>query len=435
MKVFGIGLSKTGTTSLAHALEILGYRTKDYPGVAQYLPGDLATLDAGVLESHDALTDTPIPSLYKQLDARFPGAKFILTVRDMDGWLKSCKRQFTQKHADNLNEAHHRLFMDLYGCTVFDEDRFRQGYERFLREVQAHFRDRPQDLLVLNVSAGEGWDKLCPFLARPQPEIPFPKANVTQIRWMNIQDVVSIAREAGALLGHTPPGPRSGGPGPLAKASLMLARGWGAARGGRQGALQAARMPLEKLISKRLQALNAQIPVISSTSPTVPPAERARLNHYWLVDPLDGVAPGAGPTAEYSVNIALIEDMKPIYGVVYAPASDTVYYAAQGKGAFKAQGDAPATRLAMYTSGGAQPDAAPAPQPGETAPASKALGLCRVAEGAPASGLLLRDVLEWQTAAGDAVLRSVGLRLRHCQTRDELKYDQPDLHHDCLVIG
>jgi len=115
MKIFGIGLSKTGTSSLAQALAILGFRTKDYPGVAQYIPGDLSTLDPAMLDGHDALTDTPIPSLYPALDARYPGAKFILTVRSMDGWLKSCKKQFTEKHAANLNAGHHQLFTDLYG--------------------------------------------------------------------------------------------------------------------------------------------------------------------------------------------------------------------------------------------------------------------------------------------------------------------------------
>lgn len=80
-KIFGIGLSKTGTTSLAHALEILGYRTKDYPGLSRYRAGDLSSVDLAVVDAYDALTDTPIPSFYRELDQRYPGAKFILTVR------------------------------------------------------------------------------------------------------------------------------------------------------------------------------------------------------------------------------------------------------------------------------------------------------------------------------------------------------------------
>ena len=122
-KVFGIGLSKTGTTSLARALEILGYNTRDYLGVTRYSPGDLTSIDLDEVNANDAFTDTPIPSFYRELDKMYPGSKFILTVRDMDGWLKSCKKQFTQKLADKQNEANINLFMDLYGCFVFDEEK------------------------------------------------------------------------------------------------------------------------------------------------------------------------------------------------------------------------------------------------------------------------------------------------------------------------
>ena len=120
-KIFGIGLSKTGTTSLAQALEALGYRTKDNLGVVTYASGDLSSIDLDVVDAHDALTDTPIPSFYRELDAAYPGSKFILTVRDSNGWLMSCKKQFTQPHAERQNEAHRRLFKDLYGTDFFEE--------------------------------------------------------------------------------------------------------------------------------------------------------------------------------------------------------------------------------------------------------------------------------------------------------------------------
>jgi hypothetical protein len=417
MKIFGIGLSKTGTTSLASALELLGYRTRDYPGLARYAPGDLATLDAAVLDSHDALTDTPIPSLYRELDARYPGSKFILTVRDIDGWLKSCKKQFTEKHAANLSEAHHRLFMDLYGSTVFDEALFRQGYARFVDGVSAHFRERPADLLILDVTAGEGWEKLCPFLGKPAPELPFPKANVTQIRWMKIADVIAIAREAGALAPASAR-PRARGPGLAAVGRALLARWLGTVRGGRAGARQATRESVERHLVRRLAALNAQIPVISPHSAVALGGDASRLNHFWLVD----------PWAQGTMSIALIEDQKPIYGVVYTPASDTVYYASRGKGAFKLQGGA-AVRLGAHGAS-LPPAAAPNAETG-----SPALTLCHVAEGTARSSPLLRNAREWQTAAGDAVLRAVGLRLVHCATQDPLAYQNTDLGHDCLVVG
>ncbi len=147
MKIFGIGLSKTGTTSLAHALELLGYKTRDYPGLVHYSPGDLTSIDAELLETHDALTDTPIPSFYRELDARYPDAKFILTIRDAEGWLKSCKKQFTQKLADKQNDAHNQLFMDIYGCTMFDEQKFRAAYDRFINGVRDYFNGQARQVI------------------------------------------------------------------------------------------------------------------------------------------------------------------------------------------------------------------------------------------------------------------------------------------------
>src|SRR4030095_6669082 len=113
-KIFGIGLSKTGTTSLANALQILGYKTRDNIGVTNYVAGDLSSIDLDLVGAFDALTDTPIPSFYRELDKRFPGSKFILTVRARDEWLTSCKKQFTQRFADVQTEAHKHLFVDLY---------------------------------------------------------------------------------------------------------------------------------------------------------------------------------------------------------------------------------------------------------------------------------------------------------------------------------
>jgi 3'-phosphoadenosine 5'-phosphosulfate (PAPS) 3'-phosphatase len=427
MKIFGIGLSKTGTSSLAQALEILGYRTRDYPGLAQYLPGDLATLDPALLENHDALTDTPIPSLYPALDARYPGAKFILTVRGMDGWLKSCQKQFTEKHAAALAAGHHQLFTDLYGCTVFDDTRFRQGYAKFVGEVETYFRDRPDDLLIIDVTAGEGWEKLCPFLGKPIPDLPFPKANVTQIRWMKIEDVIAIAREAAALL----PGARAteNAPSVTARAGALLQRGFGALRGGRAGALQAGRHAAERHIAQRLHALNAAIPVISSHRSVADAAGQSPLNHFWLLNPLDGDA--AAPIADRAISIALIEDRKPIYGVVHAPALDTTYYATQGKGAFRVQGGGAPTWLA--------PCSAPA-HPATTAHAqsgsgSAALTLCRIAEGAPAPRPALHHVQEWEVAAADAILRAVSLRVLDCDTQTPLRYTLVDAAHDGLCLA
>jgi hypothetical protein len=135
---------------------MLGYRTKDNMGVVKFAAGDLSCIDLDVVDANDAPTDTPIPSFYRGLDARCPGSKFILTVRDREGWLKSCKKQFTQRFAEIQTDAHKRLFMDLYGTDVFDDRRFASGYERFVDGAREYFKDRQRDLLIIDIVAGEG---------------------------------------------------------------------------------------------------------------------------------------------------------------------------------------------------------------------------------------------------------------------------------------
>lgn len=414
MKIFGIGLSKTGTTSLASALDILGYRTKDYPGVQNYVPGDLGSVDAQVLERYEALTDTPIPSFYRELDRAYPGAKFILTVRDMDGWLQSCRKQFTARLAEKQSEAHNRLFVDLYGTAVFDEPQFRAGYERFVAGVLQHFKDRPQDLLVLDVAAGQGWPELCAFLGRPEPQQPFPKANVTRIQWMDLHELVSAAREAGRELIAVHRGLRADG-----GAASLLRKTMYSLAGGRDFALQSATAASHKVLSRRLGRVNGDIPLVTATSPAAPPADRTRWNHFWLVDPLDGRDAFGTDSGEFTVDIALIEDQKPIAGVVHAPLSDTTWFAMVGKGVFRQVGDGPATPLTQVDGGvNTIGDRRPA--------ASRALALCRAIESGGAEAPTFTDVMEWQCAAPHAIARLLGRRLVAVDGGAELGYNKAD---------
>jgi 3'-phosphoadenosine 5'-phosphosulfate (PAPS) 3'-phosphatase len=431
MKIFGIGLSKTGTTSLAEALIILGYPTKDNPGLSRYVKGDLSSIDASVLDEHVALTDTPIPSFYRELDARYPDAKFILTIRDKEGWLASCKKQFTQKLADKQNDAHNQLFIDIYDSTVFEERKFAAGYDRFVGGVLEHFRDRPGKLLVINVAAGDGWEKLCPFLGKPVPDIPFPKANVTRIQWMQVTDLLEAARRAGALLLRTEaalrrdPAPPAEGVtlfAPLVKRMKALLVD---ARGGRDGALaRAAREAHESLVAS-LAKLNPDIPIISALS-TPAYEERRKWSHYWLVDPLDGADGFATNGGDYSVNVALIENRRPIYGVVYAPRSDTSYYAAAGKPAMKVVGHAQPTTLRACTDREGQ-DIHP--------PASKALGICMIAEGVGGIGSEVSDAMDWHVAAAHAIVASCGKMVRPSRTTGELSYNSPTLSQGCVIVA
>lgn len=411
-KIFGIGLSKTGTSSLAQALQILGYRTLDNMGAGRYVAGDLSSIDLATVEAYEALTDTPIPSFYRELDRRFPGSKFILTVRDRAGWLKSCMKQFSPRFGQTQSEPNRRLFEDLYGTNVFDEAKFAAGYDRFVAGVHEYFRDRPQDLLVLNVTAGEGWEKLCPFLGRPIPDVAFPKANVTQIRWMKMEDLVAVAEEAGRALlpwyeGELAPGAQQAGVGAALPGRRLLGRAMKLALGRDAG--EAARKAAFKALAAGLRRLNGEIPIVSPMEPAPPYEERRRWNHLWLVDPLDGAEDFARGRGGYSVNIALIEDGRPIYGVVHAPALGLTYFGRSGKGAFRrhAGGDAAQVRFDMVADGANLESASGTAADGGSA----ALALCRAAEGAlpvlPAFGQLT----ECSIAAAHAVVAAAGRQL------------------------
>ena len=99
--------------------------------------------------------------------------------------------------------------------------------------------------------------------------------------------------------------------------------------------LTLADMAAHELIVTELEKLTPDLPVLSEESAQIPYEKRKTWKRYWLVDPLDGTREFVKRNGEFTVNIALIDDHKPILGVVYVPVSGITYFAAQGNGAFK----------------------------------------------------------------------------------------------------
>jgi hypothetical protein len=96
----------------------------------------------------------------------------------MTSWLSSIERHLSLPKAGKDSDITEQLRIDLYGSATFDEQRFSTSYDRHVRGVLSYFRDRKEDLLVMNICEGEGWTRLCTFLSVPIPERQFPKANV-----------------------------------------------------------------------------------------------------------------------------------------------------------------------------------------------------------------------------------------------------------------
>jgi hypothetical protein len=180
-KIFGIGLSKTGTTSLNKALELLGYTSWHDPRELLGFDEDMNLRLSGFTMTQDALTDTTPARFFRELDSRYPNSKFILTTRDVESWLKSCKN-FWKINFNSIEDRStialtDKLHIDLYNSAKFNKSKFKKGYMDHTQNVLAHFKDRKNNLLVLNISDGDGWDKLCPFLNKPIPSTPFPNEN------------------------------------------------------------------------------------------------------------------------------------------------------------------------------------------------------------------------------------------------------------------
>lgn len=177
MKIFCIGLSRTGTTSLNAALEVLGYRARHYPALGRLYPLGLQGIKRQELRRYDALSDIPVLRFYKQLDRKYPGSRFIQTVREKESWLKSCAEYLRRKQDMPMSAAARKLRIDIYGVAEFDREMFGAAHDRHLADVKRYFSGRERDLLTMNIIEGDGWHLLCEFLEKDVPNVGFPREN------------------------------------------------------------------------------------------------------------------------------------------------------------------------------------------------------------------------------------------------------------------
>ncbi len=171
-KVFGIGFQKTGTTTLGEALKILGYKVSgpDLKLIKHINKNEFDEVFK-VSDKFDALQDNPWPLLYKELDKRYPGSKFILTCRDDKKWIASVVNHFGKDKT--------KMRKWIYGkaSPVGSENIYVDVYRKHYQNVRNYFKDRPEDLLEIDWAKGHAWDELCTFLNQPIPSIQFPHSN------------------------------------------------------------------------------------------------------------------------------------------------------------------------------------------------------------------------------------------------------------------
>jgi 3'(2'), 5'-bisphosphate nucleotidase len=178
----------------------------------------------------------------------------------------------------------------------------------------------------------------------------------------------------------------------------------------------------EKLILAGLRRIAPEIPVLSEESGQVPYATRRGWSRLWVVDPLDGTKEFVQRNGEFTVNIALVDNHRPVLGIVHAPVLERDYFACEGIGAFRSDAQTAARPLKVQKRGtgpvrvvgsrshrGSSLDAfLGRVGPHEFVEVGSSLKLCLVAEGQADVYPRLGPTSEWDTAAGQCVLEQAG---------------------------
>ena len=179
--IVGAGFHKTGTSTLSAALKILGYRVRGISRrpLTPILNKNYSKVQK-MLKNYDAVQDVPWFMIYKELDELFPHSKFILTIRDEESWYQSVKKQIGRLRSAQDEWIYGRG----KGLPKDNKENTIRVYQQHNREVIEYFKNRPDDLLILNFKNGDKWEKLCDFLNQDIPNEPFPHYNKSKTNKM-----------------------------------------------------------------------------------------------------------------------------------------------------------------------------------------------------------------------------------------------------------
>ena len=207
------------------------------------------------------------------------------------------------------------------------------------------------------------------------------------------------------------------------------------------------------------------IPILSEEGAIPPYEQRKSWHRLWLIDPLDGTKEFIKKNGEFTVNIALVEDNKPLLGVILAPAIGIIYIGLVGFGAWKGEVAKPflsgcptnIVRLngkdnersqqlgEQFTIAVSRSHLTPETESyiklmqqkyGDVRLISSgsSLKMCLVAEGVANVYPRFGPTMEWDTAAGDAIARAAGCQVVDAQNDLPLNYNKPDLHNPWFIV-
>ncbi|TXB67625.1 3'(2'),5'-bisphosphate nucleotidase CysQ [Phaeodactylibacter luteus] len=197
-----------------------------------------------------------------------------------------------------------------------------------------------------------------------------------------------------------------------------------------------------EVICRALEALPVQYPIISEENKAIPYETRKSFGRHWLVDPLDGTKEFIKRNGEFTVNIALVDQGRPVIGVVYVPCLNELYWSVAGDGAYleyngeQRKLQAPAFKLAdeglrvvcsrshLNEATQAFVDALAKP---ELVPTGSSLKFLIIAKGEAHVYPRLGPTMEWDTGAAQAILEAAGGAVINEETGQPLAYNKENL--------
>jgi len=210
------------------------------------------------------------------------------------------------------------------------------------------------------------------------------------------------------------------------------------------------------------------IPIISEEGKNIPYETRSKLEYYWLIDPLDGTKDFIKRNDEFTVNIALISNKKPVLGIIYLPAKDIFYYALEGSGSFKINNSDRfinnhkssnfkalmdlSEKLPLLKNNNKKIKVVVSRSNYnettkeyvhklqeefhniETISAGSSLKICLVAEGIADVYPRFAPTMEWDTAAGHAIIKGAGGDVININKREPLEYNKEQLINPPFIV-
>lgn len=220
-----------------------------------------------------------------------------------------------------------------------------------------------------------------------------------------------------------------------------------------------------EIIASRLKSIG--IPVLSEEGRDIAYDERKGWQHLWIVDPLDGTKEFVQRNGEFTINIALVENGLPVLGVVFVPVKDDLYFAVQNKGSFFVKGEKIFALGKNVSAGQLVAEAQPIPLSGLPArpftimgsrshasselsafvekqkldhpdlnfiSAGSSLKFCLVAAGLADMYPRTGPTMEWDTAAGQAVVEMAGGAVVEFESGRPLGYNKESLLNPWFIV-